>query len=75
MRYTDFPMEMSIKHHATFINMITATKDDWIREVLKREMDNRGIPIEAKKIGNNYYAYKSTTMRDTHVNVQPSLCS
>ncbi|MDG7039635.1 MAG: hypothetical protein JRN37_10895 [Nitrososphaerota archaeon] len=55
--------------------MITATKDDWIREVLKREMDNRGIPIEAKKIGNNYYAYKSTTVRDTHVNVQPSLCS
>ena len=40
------------------------TLDDWVREVLKRERDNRGIPIEAKKIGNNYYAYRSTTVWD-----------
>ena len=35
-----------------------------IKDVLKNERAKRGIPIEVKKIGGNYFAYKSTTVWD-----------
>mgnify|MGYP001773060348 CR=1 FL=1 len=36
----------------------------WVEDVLKNEIAKRGIPIEAKKIGSKYYAYRSATVWD-----------
>lgn len=37
---------------------------DYVKRVLKAERERRGIPLEAKKIGGNYYLYQSTTVWD-----------
>ena len=38
--------------------------DPRIREIAKRIGEERGIPVEAKKIGNAYYLYWDTTRWD-----------
>lgn len=38
-----------------------------VERVLKAERDKRGLPLEAKKIGGNYYLYHSTTVWDKAV--------
>ena len=35
--------------------------DPRIREIAKRIGEDRGIPVEVKKIGNSYYLYRDTT--------------
>jgi hypothetical protein len=34
--------------------------EEWVIEVVKEERAKRGKPMEAKKIGNNYYLYEET---------------
>ncbi|MBI5036194.1 transposase, partial [Candidatus Micrarchaeota archaeon] len=36
----------------------------WVLKALKKERKKRRLPLEAKKIGNNYYLYKSTSKWD-----------
>jgi transposase len=38
--------------------------DPRIREIAKKIGEDRGIPVEVKKIGNSYYLYKDTTRWD-----------
>ena len=38
--------------------------DPKIREIAKRIGEERGIPVEVKKIGNSYYLYRDTTRWD-----------
>lgn len=38
--------------------------EKWVLEVLKKERKKRSLPLEAKKIGQNYYLYKSTSKWD-----------
>jgi hypothetical protein len=38
--------------------------DPKIREIVKRIGEERGIPVEVKKIVNSYYLYKDTTRWD-----------
>lgn len=37
---------------------------DYVKRILKAERERRGVPLEAKKIGGNYYLYQSTTVWD-----------
>ena len=38
--------------------------ENWIKELLEKERKQRNIPLEVKKIGKNYYLYRSTTIWD-----------
>jgi hypothetical protein len=35
---------------------------EWVIKIVKEERAKRGKPMEAKKIGNNYYLYEVTTV-------------
>jgi hypothetical protein len=39
--------------------------ETWIKRIYEEEKKKRkGLPLEIKKIGSNYYLYKSTTVWD-----------
>lgn len=38
--------------------------EGYVKRILEAERERRGIPLEAKKIGGNYYLYHSTTVWD-----------
>jgi len=38
--------------------------EEWVKEIVKIEREKRNLPLEAKKLNNNYYLYRSTTIWD-----------
>ncbi len=38
--------------------------EQWVKEIVKTEREKRKLPLEAKKLNNNYYLYHSTTRWD-----------
>jgi transposase len=38
--------------------------EQWVKEIVKTEREKRNLPLEAKKLNNNYYLYHSTTHWD-----------
>lgn len=38
--------------------------EQWVKEILKKEREIRKLPLEVKKLNNNYYLYRSTTRWD-----------
>ncbi|OWP56862.1 MAG: hypothetical protein B2I17_03630 [Thermoplasmatales archaeon B_DKE] len=51
----------------SFVNVYTLLLYTWItkiKEAAKRIGEERGIPVEVKKIGNSYYLYRDTTRWD-----------
>lgn len=38
--------------------------EEWVRDIIESEKEKRNIPLEAKKLNNNYYLYKATTRYD-----------
>ena len=40
------------------------TTCQWVKEIVKTEREKRNLPLEAKKLNNNYYLYHSTTRWD-----------
>jgi hypothetical protein len=38
--------------------------EQWVLDILKSEKEKRKLPLEVKKLNNNYYLYYSTTRWD-----------
>jgi len=38
--------------------------EQWVKEILQKEREIRKLPLEVKKLNNNYYLYRSTTHWD-----------
>jgi hypothetical protein len=38
--------------------------EQWVLEILQNEKEKRKVPLEVKKLNNNYYLYHSTTRWD-----------